>query len=149
MSGPDVLVSMVATMLEEALYSRKGTISVIQINSHDPIKGFYQIGNDKADAAAKGVNRQLHGWTSAEGGMLPDQREGWTLSRGSVLYRQEEEVYCLFEEPDRLHRQEVIMGITIAMLLGLGATSAATDVSALATQHQGLSQLQMTIDEDL
>ncbi|RMC00693.1 hypothetical protein DUI87_22720 [Hirundo rustica rustica] len=30
-----------------------------------------------------------------------------------------------------------------------GATSAATVVSALVAQHQGLSQLQMTIDEDL
>lgn len=65
MSGPGVSASPVATMLEEALYSRKGTISVIHINSHDPIKGFYQIGNDKADAAAKGVwtlkeARQLH-----------------------------------------------------------------------------------------
>ncbi|KAF4803720.1 endogenous retrovirus group K member 113 Pol protein-like protein [Turdus rufiventris] len=55
MSRPSVSVSTVAMMLEEAPYSRKGTISVIHINSHDPIKGFYQIGNDKADAAAKGV----------------------------------------------------------------------------------------------
>ncbi|KAF4804355.1 MLV-related proviral Env polyprotein-like protein [Turdus rufiventris] len=66
-----------------------------------------------------------------------------------VLYRQEEEVYHLFEEPNQLHRHEAITGITIAMLLSLGATGAATGVSALATQHQGLSQLQMTIDEDL
>ncbi|NXE71658.1 POK8 protein, partial [Calcarius ornatus] len=65
MSGPGVSVSTVATMLEEALYSRKGTISVIHVNSHDPIKGLYQVGNDKADAAAKGIwtlkeARQLH-----------------------------------------------------------------------------------------
>ncbi|KAF4793759.1 endogenous retrovirus group K member 113 Pol protein-like protein [Turdus rufiventris] len=53
MSRPGVSVSMVAIMLEEALYSRKGTIAVIHINSHDPIKGFYQIGNDKVDAATK------------------------------------------------------------------------------------------------
>ncbi|KAF4792057.1 endogenous retrovirus group K member 113 Pol protein-like protein [Turdus rufiventris] len=64
-SGPGVSVSTVATILEEALYSWKGTISVIHINNHDPIKGFYQIGNDKTDAAAKGVwtlkeARQLH-----------------------------------------------------------------------------------------
>lgn len=35
------------------------------------------------------------------------------------------------------------------MLLGLGATGTATGVSALVTQQQSLSQLQMTIDEDL
>ncbi|NWY40350.1 ENV1 protein, partial [Sylvia atricapilla] len=66
-----------------------------------------------------------------------------------VLYHQEEEVYRLLEDPNRLHKREVITGITIAMLLGLGATGAATGVSALVNQHQSLSQLQMTIDEDL
>ncbi|NWQ79844.1 POL1 protein, partial [Columbina picui] len=65
MLGPGVSSSTAAQMLEEALSSRKGTISVIHVNSHEPIKGFYQIGNDKADAAAKGVwilrnARQLH-----------------------------------------------------------------------------------------
>ncbi|NWS43176.1 POL1 protein, partial [Probosciger aterrimus] len=65
MSGPGVSTSSTAFMLEEALFSRKGTISVIHVNSHDPIKGFFQIGNDKADAAAKGLwtlkeARQLH-----------------------------------------------------------------------------------------
>ncbi|NWQ84981.1 POL1 protein, partial [Columbina picui] len=65
MSGPGVSSSTAAQMLEESLSSRKGTISVIHVDSHEPIKGFYQIGNDKADAAAKGVwtlrdARQLH-----------------------------------------------------------------------------------------
>ncbi|NXY80249.1 POL1 protein, partial [Glareola pratincola] len=65
MSGPGVSTSPVALMLEEALLSRKGTVSVIHVNSHDPIKGFFQTGNDRADAAAKGVwtlkdARQLH-----------------------------------------------------------------------------------------
>ncbi|NXA57568.1 POL1 protein, partial [Nothocercus julius] len=65
MSGPGVSTSATALMLEEALFSRKGTISVIHVNSHNPIKGYFQIGNDKADAAAKGVwtlrdARQLH-----------------------------------------------------------------------------------------
>lgn len=55
MSGPGVAVSTVVAMLEESLYSRKGTTSVIQVNSHNPVKGFFQIGNDKADAAAKGL----------------------------------------------------------------------------------------------
>ncbi|NXQ01163.1 POL1 protein, partial [Vidua macroura] len=65
MSRPGVSTSATAAKLEEAPYSREGTISVIHINSHNPIKGFFQIGNDKADAAAKGLwalrdARQLH-----------------------------------------------------------------------------------------
>ncbi|KFQ21370.1 hypothetical protein N331_07556, partial [Merops nubicus] len=64
------------------------------------------------------------------------------------LYHQEE-AYYLLKEPSRLHRRAIITGTTIAMLPGLGATSAATGVSALVTQHQGLSQLQTTIEEDL
>ncbi|NXH01728.1 POL1 protein, partial [Loxia leucoptera] len=55
MSRPSVSTSATAAKIEEALYSREGTISVIHINSHDPIKGFFQIGNDRADAAAKGI----------------------------------------------------------------------------------------------
>ncbi|RMC16893.1 hypothetical protein DUI87_06147 [Hirundo rustica rustica] len=66
-----------------------------------------------------------------------------------VLYHQEEEMYRFLEETIQLHKREVMAGITIAMLLGLGAAGTATGVSALMTQHQGLSQLQMTIDEDL
>ncbi|RMC18087.1 hypothetical protein DUI87_04966 [Hirundo rustica rustica] len=66
-----------------------------------------------------------------------------------VLYHQEEEMYHFLEETIQLHKRELITGITIAMLLGLGAAGTATGVSALVTQHQGLSQLQMTIDEDL
>lgn len=52
-------------MIEEALSVRQGTISVIHINSYNPIKGFFQICNDKAEAAAKGLwalpdAQQLH-----------------------------------------------------------------------------------------
>ncbi|NWY46027.1 POK8 protein, partial [Sylvia atricapilla] len=65
MAGPGVSTSTAAVMLEEALFSRKGTISVIHVNSHNPTKGYFQSGNDKADAAAKGLwtlrdARQLH-----------------------------------------------------------------------------------------
>ncbi|NXX47231.1 POL1 protein, partial [Tricholaema leucomelas] len=65
MSGPGVSTSPAAQMLEEALFSRKGTISVIHVNSHNPIKGYFQIGNDRADEAAKGLwsltdARELH-----------------------------------------------------------------------------------------
>ncbi|NWW41204.1 ENV1 protein, partial [Panurus biarmicus] len=66
-----------------------------------------------------------------------------------VLYHQEEEVYDLLEASSRLHRREVVIGITLAMLLGLGVAGTATGVSALVNQQHGLSQLQMTIDEDL
>ncbi|NXP66830.1 POL1 protein, partial [Chloropsis cyanopogon] len=55
MSRPGVSTSATAAKIEEALYSRERTVSVIHVNSHDPIKGFFQIGNDKADAAAKGL----------------------------------------------------------------------------------------------
>ncbi|NXF07711.1 PO113 protein, partial [Smithornis capensis] len=65
MSGPGVSTSATAFMLEDALFFRKGTISVIHVNSYDPVKGFYQIGNDKADTAARGIwtlrdAQQLH-----------------------------------------------------------------------------------------
>ncbi|NXP43049.1 POL1 protein, partial [Leiothrix lutea] len=59
-SRPGVSVTSAAIMIEEALSSQQGTISVIHINSHNPVKGFFQIGNDKADAAAKGL------WTLQE-----------------------------------------------------------------------------------
>ncbi|RMC16881.1 hypothetical protein DUI87_06135 [Hirundo rustica rustica] len=223
MSGPGVAVSTVAVMLEEALFLQKGTISVIHVNSHNPVKGFFQIGNDKADAAAKGLwtlrdARQLHEslhigakalvnkmwdfnrrretrcshmpplpkittvvqWSQPQrpqslrnmanrlypmiGSLdapvtrtLPYQKRVMNLQANQqhpkiphrVLYHQEEEMYRFLEETIQLHKREVMAGITIAMLLGLGAAGTATGVSALMTQHQGLSQLQMTIDEDL
>ncbi|TRZ25230.1 hypothetical protein HGM15179_001916 [Zosterops borbonicus] len=65
MSHPGVSISPAALMIEDALHSHQGTITVIHINSHNPIKGYFQLGNDKADAAAKGLwtlqdTRQLH-----------------------------------------------------------------------------------------
>ncbi|KAF4787609.1 hypothetical protein TURU_169361 [Turdus rufiventris] len=65
MSGPGISTSHAAIIIEEALSSRQGTISVIHVNSHNPIKGFFQISNNKADAAAKGLwtlqdAQQLH-----------------------------------------------------------------------------------------
>ncbi|NXP01808.1 POL1 protein, partial [Certhia brachydactyla] len=64
MSGPGISTSPAAIMIEEALSSRQGTVSVIHINSHNPVKGFFQTGNDKADAAANGLwtfdNESLH-----------------------------------------------------------------------------------------
>ncbi|NXX51865.1 POL1 protein, partial [Tricholaema leucomelas] len=55
MSGPGVSIFPAAQMLEEALFSRKGTISVIHVNSHNPIKGYFKIDNDRADAATEGL----------------------------------------------------------------------------------------------
>ncbi|NWI57825.1 ENV1 protein, partial [Calyptomena viridis] len=66
-----------------------------------------------------------------------------------VLYHSDEEACHLFEKTNRLYKREILTGLTITILLGLGATGTATGISALATQHRGLSQLQMTIDEDL
>ncbi|NXI28005.1 POL1 protein, partial [Sterrhoptilus dennistouni] len=65
MSHPGISISPAAVMIEEALHSRQGTITVIHVNSHSPVKGYFQLGNDKADAAAKGIwtlqdARQLH-----------------------------------------------------------------------------------------
>ncbi|TRZ05135.1 hypothetical protein HGM15179_021972, partial [Zosterops borbonicus] len=65
MSQPGVSISPAALMIEEALHSRQGTVTVIHVNSHNQIKGYFQLGNDKANAAAKGLwtlqdARQLH-----------------------------------------------------------------------------------------
>ncbi|NWZ37237.1 POL1 protein, partial [Brachypodius atriceps] len=65
MARPGISTSPTAILIEEVLYSWQGTISVTHIKSHSPIKGFFQIGNDKADTAAKGFwtlqdARQLH-----------------------------------------------------------------------------------------
>ncbi|NWX42965.1 POL1 protein, partial [Steatornis caripensis] len=54
-SGPGVPTPTAALMLEEALFSRKGTISVIHVNSRSPTKGFFQTG-----LWARRDARQLH-----------------------------------------------------------------------------------------
>ncbi|NWR02309.1 ENV1 protein, partial [Paradoxornis webbianus] len=66
-----------------------------------------------------------------------------------VIYHTDDEVSHYVERDVHLQKRELISGITIAVLLGLGATGTATGVSALVTQRQSLTQLQMTIDEDL
>ncbi|NWT59682.1 ENV1 protein, partial [Erythrocercus mccallii] len=59
------------------------------------------------------------------------------------------EVDQYVEQANHLQKRELLTGISIAMLLGLRATGTATGVSVLVTQSRSISQLQMTIDEDL
>ncbi|NXO46837.1 ENV1 protein, partial [Locustella ochotensis] len=66
-----------------------------------------------------------------------------------VLYHSEDELYQFWETPHGLHKREVFTTVTLAMLFGLGTAGTVTGVSALVTQHQGFSQLQAVIDEDL
>ncbi|NWR05636.1 ENV1 protein, partial [Paradoxornis webbianus] len=66
-----------------------------------------------------------------------------------VLYPTDDEVSHYMERDIHLQKRELITGVSIAVLLGLGATGTATGVSALVAQRQSLTQLQMTIDEDL
>ncbi|RMB91543.1 hypothetical protein DUI87_32122 [Hirundo rustica rustica] len=89
-----------------------------------------------------------HAWTKIQKVTACSKGQESSLLLG-VLYHREEEMYRFLEETILLRKREVVTGITIAMLLGLGATGTATGVSAFVTQHQRLSQLQMTIDEDL
>ncbi|RMC09746.1 hypothetical protein DUI87_13533 [Hirundo rustica rustica] len=96
--------------------------------------------NSTASAKIQTVTIKDKDWEKASKLVVPPAK---------VLYHQEEEMYRFLEETILLRKREVMTGITIAMLLGLGATGTATGVSALVTQHQRLSQLQMTIDEDL
>ncbi|NXR72415.1 ENV1 protein, partial [Pycnonotus jocosus] len=66
-----------------------------------------------------------------------------------ILYHTDDEMNCYLERNLPVQKRELITGVTIALLLGLGATGTATGVSALVSQGQNLAQLQMTIDEDL
>uniref|UniRef100_A0A8C3REC0 Envelope protein n=1 Tax=Cyanoderma ruficeps TaxID=181631 RepID=A0A8C3REC0_9PASS len=66
-----------------------------------------------------------------------------------ILYHTDEEVTLHFQTEPHRARREAITAVSLAVLLALGGTGAATGVTALATQGQGLQQLQRTIDEDL
>ncbi|NXY39648.1 ENV1 protein, partial [Pomatorhinus ruficollis] len=65
-----------------------------------------------------------------------------------VLYHTDGEMNQYVEGEIHLQKRELITGVTLAFLLSLGAAGTATGVSALVSQKQSLSQLQMTIDED-
>ncbi|NWZ33226.1 ENV1 protein, partial [Brachypodius atriceps] len=66
-----------------------------------------------------------------------------------ILYHTDEEIMTHFEAQPHRTKREVFTAISLAALLALGGTGAATGITSLATQRQGLLQLQQTIDEDL
>uniref|UniRef100_A0A8C0VP60 Envelope protein n=1 Tax=Cyanistes caeruleus TaxID=156563 RepID=A0A8C0VP60_CYACU len=66
-----------------------------------------------------------------------------------ILYFPGDELLYHQERSSPRRKRELIAAISLTVLLGLGATGAATGVSALVTQNQGLAQLQTTVDEDL
>ncbi|TRZ13634.1 hypothetical protein HGM15179_013475 [Zosterops borbonicus] len=66
-----------------------------------------------------------------------------------VLYHTDDKIDRYIERDLPVQKGELVTGVTITALLGLGATGIATGVSALVSQKQGLTQLQMAIDEDL
>uniref|UniRef100_A0A8C0TYL8 Envelope protein n=1 Tax=Cyanistes caeruleus TaxID=156563 RepID=A0A8C0TYL8_CYACU len=62
-----------------------------------------------------------------------------------ILYFPGDELPYHQERGFPCHKRELITAISLAVLLGLGATGAATGVTALVTQNQGLAQLQTTV----
>ncbi|NXG44234.1 ENV1 protein, partial [Psilopogon haemacephalus] len=66
-----------------------------------------------------------------------------------ILYHTDGEVMLHFETESHRARREIATAISLAVLLTLGGTGAATGITSLATQRQSLQQLQQTIDEDL
>ncbi|NXX54359.1 POK6 protein, partial [Scopus umbretta] len=53
MGHAGVAQSEIAVMIEGVLQRRQGTVTVIHVNSHTSIRGFYQEGNNMADKAAR------------------------------------------------------------------------------------------------
>ncbi|RMB92610.1 hypothetical protein DUI87_30919 [Hirundo rustica rustica] len=130
----------------------RGTLALISVHG----QGFLHCGKDckpqECEDSSLAYHRvrleQIRYRSSPNRSIVSTPISGKVLIVPRVLYHQEEMCHFL-EETILLRKREVMTGITIAMLLGLGATGTATGVSALVTQHQRLSQLQMTIDEDL
>ncbi|NXX74875.1 POL1 protein, partial [Urocolius indicus] len=65
MSQPGWAGSKIALLLEASLQRRSATATIIHVNSHSRLDGFFQTSNTKADEAARGVwtlaqARQLH-----------------------------------------------------------------------------------------
>ncbi|NXX48018.1 ENV2 protein, partial [Tricholaema leucomelas] len=69
-----------------------------------------------------------------------------------ILYHSEESTYAHWTQGKggiRIQKTEPILAITIATLFGLGLAGAGTRTASLASQHQGLANLRVAVDEDL
>ncbi|TRZ11344.1 hypothetical protein HGM15179_015762, partial [Zosterops borbonicus] len=64
-----------------------------------------------------------------------------------ILYHTDDEVMLHFEAQRHRKRRELVTAVSLAVLLTLGGTGAATGISSLVTQ-KNLLQLQRAIDED-
>ncbi|TRZ14437.1 hypothetical protein HGM15179_012670 [Zosterops borbonicus] len=66
-----------------------------------------------------------------------------------ILYHTDDKVMLHFEAQSHRKKRELVTAASLAVLLTLGGTGAATGISSLVTQKQNLLQLQRAIDEDL